>query len=300
MKTTPAELRKKMKGVICIVITPFRKDYSLDIDGLKDNLERLMKFGAHGMVLGGSLGECSSMTMDERKLLFKTAVDKVAGRLPVICNASDSYVIRAIELTNYAEEIGADGVMLTAPYYAKASEEGMYRFFKAVNDNTNLGITLYETSRSGNHMTPKFIERVVEIEHVVAMKQGTRDIEELEETIHRVGNKISLICGSEVMSLPCYAMGYVGTTSTSSSFMTEILVKQHNAAMAGDYKKAAEIFFSWAPYRRFMKKAGMPATAKAAMNMMGIAAGPVRLPMIDLNEEQKAELKKILVEMGLM
>ncbi|ATW23463.1 4-hydroxy-tetrahydrodipicolinate synthase [Candidatus Formimonas warabiya] len=299
--TTSAQLREQMKGVQSIVITPFKEDFSLDIEGLKQNLERMINFGSNGMVIGGSLGEFSSMTMEERKLIFKIAVDTVKSRIPVVCNVSDSYIERTIQLAKYAKEIGADGVMCTPPYYQKVSEEGMYQFYKALNDAVDIGIMAYNTSRSGNHMTPKFIARIAEIPNVVACKQGTRDIEELEETVYLAGDKITLICGSEVMAVPCLAMGYKGTTSTSSSFMTEMIVAMYKATQEGDYKKAADIYFNgWGEYRRFLKKGGMPATAKAAMNILGIPAGPTRLPFLELSDDLKKELKGILERMGLL
>lgn len=300
--TTPAQLKEMMKGVQCIVITPFKEDYSLDLEGLKYNLERMIGFGAHGMIVGGSLGEFSSMTMEERKLLFKTAVEAVNHRAPVVCCVADSYIERTIELAKYAKEIGADGVMCTPPFYAKVPEDGIFNYYKALNDAVDIGIVAYNTGRAGNMMSPKFLERLVDgVPNVVALKQGVRDIEQLEETIYRIGHKITCLCGSEVMAVGCLAMGYKGTTSTNASFMTNIIVDMYNACMANDYEKAREIYYKgWGKYRRLMQdRGGQPSTTKAAMNMLGIPAGPVRPPMVELKDELKAELKGILAEMDI-
>lgn len=300
--TTPAQLKEMMHGVQCIVITPFKEDGSLDLDGLKFNLNRMLDMGAHGMIVGGSLGEFSSMTMEERKLLFKTSVEAVNHKAPVVCCVADSHIVRCIELAQYAESIGADGVMCTAPYYAACPDEGVIRHYETLAANTKLGIVAYNTGRAGRNMTPKFLEQLVaRVPQIVALKQGTRNVEELEETVWRIGDKVSCICGSEVMALAGLALGYVGTTSTNASFMTNIIVDLYNACMANDYPKARDIFYNgWGKYRRLMQDRGkQPSTTKAAMNILGIPAGPVRAPQVELSDELKAELKEILNEMDL-
>lgn len=296
-----SELKPKLRGIYTIFVTPFREDYELDIDGVKRNLDFLLDgSGVHGIVIGGSLGEFSSMSMEERKLLIKTAVEHVAGRLPVIATTAHSNTREALELTKYAESIGADGVMITAPYYAHRPEEGIYRHFETIASQTEIGILLYNTSRAGINLTPKFIARLCEIDHIAGIKQGTRNIIEHDETVQLVGDKISILSGSEEMMLPCFALGEVGTSSTCSSFMPQFMVPCYEAAQRGDYTEAKRVFDSWAEFRHFARANGQPATAKAAMNMMGMAAGPVRLPMVDLNAEKKEELRKILQKMGLL
>jgi 4-hydroxy-tetrahydrodipicolinate synthase len=298
--TLPQELKGKMKGVFTIVLSPFNKDYSLDKKGLKDNLDFVIENGVHGLIVGGSLGEFASMSKEERKELFKTAVEAVNGRRPVVCCTASSNVFETIELTKYCEDIGADGVMITPPYYASCPDEGIYQHFKMVSDETNIGILAYNTSRAGTDMLPELIARIADIENVVASKQGTRNLTYIEQTMALVGDKIALFSGSEVLAVPLFAIGYVGTTSCSSSFMPKIMLDMYDAAMAGDFKKASEIYFRWGAYRRFLGKVGAPSVQKAAMNLLGMAGGPVRPPMINLNAEQKKELKAILNELGVL
>ncbi|MDI6893818.1 MAG: 4-hydroxy-tetrahydrodipicolinate synthase [Bacillota bacterium] len=296
----PEELRKRLQGVFTVVVTPFRPDYELDTEGLKRNLDFLIANGVHGLIIGGSLGEFSSLSMEERRLLFRTAVDHVAGRLPVVVCTSHSNTREAVELTSYAHSIGADGVMVTAPYYAHRPEEGIVRHYRAVADAADIGILVYNTSRAGVNLSPKLISRLAEIPRVVGVKQGTRDISEQDATVRLVGHKIRVFSGSEVMMLPCFALGAVGTTSVSSSFMPQVMLECYNAAMEGDLCRAVRAFDGWAEYRLFASAHGQPATVKAAMQMVGLAAGPVRLPMLDLPEEARGQLRSILRNMGLI
>jgi 4-hydroxy-tetrahydrodipicolinate synthase len=297
--TKPMELKKDLRGILSIVVTPFHENFELNLDGFRNNLEFLIKNGVNALIIGGSLGEFSSLSKDERKTLFKVAIDQVNGRLPVIVCTGHSNTREAVELTKFAEDIGADGILMPPPYYVNRPLEGIYRHFEELATKTSIGILVYNTTRAGINLSPEFISRLADIDNVVGIKQGTRDITEHERTVHLAGDKIAIISGSEIMMLPCFAMGQVGTTSTSSCFMPRLMVDCYEAAMKGDYVAAKDLFYRWAPIRRYMERVGMPAAAKAALDLVGLAGGPCRLPMISVNEKQRNELKDILKNIGL-
>jgi len=294
------ELKENLKGVYTILITPFKDNYDLDLQGLNSNINHCIECGVHGVVVGGSLGEFSSLTMEERRLIIKEAIKATAGRVPLVACTAHSCLKDAIELTEYAKEEGADGVMMTAPYFCHPSEEGILNFFKEVNDAVDIDIVLYNTFRAGVNLTPEFISQLADIPHIVGIKQGSRNMNELINSVGFASDRLAVMAGNEEMMLGCYSLGMVGTTGVTSGFLPNIFLDVYHATQRNQYDEARNSFYKLWEYFRIVAEVGQPAVAKETMRLMGLAAGPMRLPMVARNQAKLKELKGVLNNLGML
>lgn len=295
-----ADTKSYLHGIHTILITPFTADYDLDIRGHKRNVEFAAKSKAHALVCLGTQGEFHSLNTDEQKQIMKATVEANAGRKPIICGAAHSSTLEAQELTRYAKEIGADAVLMTPPYYSAVTWKGVYDHFARIADKVDLPIVLYNApDRAGFNLTPDYLAKLSEIDQIVAVKQASRNIMEIEETISQVGGKMAVFGGSEAMMWPVMALGAVGSSSTAASFMPQYFVDLYDAAIRGDYALGQAMFARLAPFRQLSKKLGHAAVVKAAMDRFGLAGGPMRPPLVTPKKEELAELDRILDGIGL-
>ncbi len=288
-------------GIQTILVTPFQEDYSLDLEGLRVLVDHVIAGGVHGIICTGSNGEFSSLSDPERIEVWRHVVKYTKGRVPVIACSAHSGTDEAVRLTREAERSGADAVMVNAPYYLQPTEEGIFQHFKAVAEATHLPVMVYNTpTRQGVNITPKLVARLATIENVVAVKQGTRVLPELIDTVALAGDQIAVLSGFEGMMLPCFALGMVGTTATSSTFMPKEIVQVYDVFQRGDLKLAQDLFFRLNPYFRLCPVIGLPVIQKEALRLMGLPGGPVRRPLLPASAEHRAELKTVLQKLGLL
>lgn len=288
-----------MRGVHTILITPFNANYSLNIEGHRRNVDFAAKSNAHALVCLGTQGEFHSLNTEEQKQIMKETVEANAGRKPIICGTAHSSTLEAQELTRYAKEIGADAVLMTPPYYSQVTWRGVYDHFARIADKVDLPIVLYNApERAGFNLTPDYLGKLAEIDQVVAVKQASRNIMEIEETISQVGHKMAVFGGSEAMMWPVMALGAIGSSSTAACFMPQYFVDIYEAAINGDYERGQKLFMALAPLRVLSKKVGHAAVVKAAMDMLGLVGGPMRPPLVTPKPEELIELDKILSDLG--
>lgn len=289
-----------LKGIHTILITPFNEDYSLNIEGHRRNVDFAAGSNAHALVCLGTQGEFHSLNSDEQKQIMKATVEANAGRKPVICGTAHSSTLEAQELTRYAKEIGADAVLMTPPYYAQVTWKGVYDHFARIAEKVDLPIILYNApERAGFNLTPEHLAKLSEIEQIVAVKQASRNIMELEETVSQVGDKLAVFGGSEAMMWPCMSLGMVGSSSTAASFMPQYFVDLYEAAVNGKSEEGQALFMKLASFRRLSKRVGHAAVVKAAMDHLGLVGGPMRPPLVTPKREDLAELGAILADIGI-
>jgi len=289
-----------LKGIHTILTTPFKSDYSLDIEGHKRNVDFAARTSAHALVCLGTQGEFHSLNSEEQKQIMKATVEANAGRKPIVCGTSHSSTLEALELTRYAKEIGADAVLMTPPYYAAVPWKGCYDHFALISDKARIPIIIYNApERVGYNCTPEHLEKLSELEYVVGVKQASRNIIELEETTSQCGDKFAVFGGSEAMMWPCLAMGMVGSSSTAASFMPQYFVDMYQCAVDGRLEEGKEMFMKLAAFRRLSKKLGHAAVVKAAMDHLGLVGGPMRPPLVTPNPEDLAVIPSLLKELGI-
>ena len=318
------DLKKAMKGVDIVQHTPFNKDGSLDLEGMRANTRWLLEYTAGKDFIfapTGSMGEFNTMSDDERKAVIKMVVEEVKGKNVVMPGAAHAGTRETIKVCQDAESVGANGAMIVLPYYSIPTEEGMYQHYKQVAESVgkDFGIMIYNNPGvSGSWIKPPLMARLSKIPNIIAVKENTPYIMSYYEMQRAVDpNDIVILCGiGELMFSFEAVYGCPGFISNVSNFAPDLSYSIYEAAVARDFDKVVEIINSMAPYSSFVSKAtanhgphtGVGAVggymgltvSKAAMDIVGLRGGEVRLPSVGLTEREKTELRDVLRTMKLV
>jgi 4-hydroxy-tetrahydrodipicolinate synthase len=303
------EIKTKMRGVLCVCITPFKENYKVDLDGVKRNAEFLVESGVDVLIPCGSTGEFSSLSFDEYYSVVKATVEAVNGRKPVIAGASHSGTHECIKLAKAAEKAGADAIMTVPPYYLKPTWEGLLKHYKLIAENIDIGITVYNNPGFSkvNIMPQKCLELINNIDKIVGIKETSGDCAQFYETLQLCNDKAPIIMGREVLAFFGLACGSPGYISSMANFAPKLAIDLFRAFEEKDLEKARMVYKKIAPYNSLMaqalQKEGVPKMiplAKEAMKLLGMPAGPVRPPLTPCTTDEIEKLKSILIEWKLI
>ncbi len=292
----PQQLRSKLHGVIAFPVTPFQKDLSLDLEGLRRNVQFLMKHPFSALVAAGGTGEVYSLTPAEHKAVVETTVAEVAGRIPVIVGVGFGAQL-AIELTRQSEAAGADGILMLPPYYVNAHDDGLLEYYASIAAATQLGCLIY--SRDWVALSSAMVERLAaKIPNLVALKDGQGDIRALQRIRARVGDKLEWIGGIGDDLVPgYYALGIRCYTSSISNIAPLLSLQLHDRATALDSPSVSRLMQNYVIplYNIRQRKRGYEVSVmKAAMQILGMPAGPVRPPLPPIRPEEENELRSLM------
>jgi len=292
----PNELRSRLSGVIAFPITPFNDDLSLDLPGLHENLTKLIAHPISAIVSAGGTGEMYSMTPAEYIRVVELTVHAVEGRVPVIAGVGFGQRL-GIEMAQAAEKAGADGVLAFPPYYPHADDNGLFEYYRGIAASTKLGMLIY--SRDWATFTPAMVERLAAgIPSLVAWKDGQGDIRRLLAIMNRVGARLHWIGGAgDDMVAAYYSTGIRTFTSSIATVAPRLSLKLHELGVNGDFDGLAELLDRCViPLYaiRSRRKGYEVSTMKAMMDMVGMAGGPVRPPLVNVTPEEEDELRLIL------
>ncbi len=281
--------------IITAMVTPFDENGALDVERTRELVNYLIDNGTDALVVAGTTGESPTLTHEEKLLLFETVVDEVKGRIPVIAGTGSNNTQASIELTKEAERIGADAIMLVAPYYNKPSQEGLYAHFSAIAKETKLPIMLYNIpGRSVIKLTAETTLRLAQIPNIVMTKEASGDLEMIAEIIENAPEGFSVYSGDDSMTLPILSIGGKGVVSVASHIIGNELQTMIQRFENGDVKRAAADHRRLLPLMNACFYAPNPTAVKALLELKGIKVGTVRLPLTPLSDEQRAALKEIL------
>ena len=306
----PEEFRNVCKGVFVMMTTAFKTDRSLDLEGVAAHtrylLEKGIKTGNGVLVPVGSTGECPMMTVDEIKQTMKVVVDEAKGKVPVMptCNSTDTRVV--IELVEYAEKIGADGVMVSPHYYWKPTRDMLLSHFGAVAESTSLGIVIDNCSfATGADIAVNDLELLVEkYPQIIGFKENSSDIGKWDEECLRLESKVNFIAGNADCHWPYVGLiGSVGMISAMANFIPDRVLEIWDAVQAHDFLKAKELHRKLMPISLFNSRVASEkykSFVKEIMTLMGLPAGPTRLPLVPLSEEETKQVKEVVTSLGLV
>ena len=317
-----SDLKKAMKGVVIVQLTPFNKDSSLDLEGMRANTRWLLERTAGKDFIFtplGSIGEFYNMSDDECKAVIKMVVEEAKGKNVVITGGvGRPSTHETIKMCQYAESVGADGVQVILPYYMVPTEEGMYQHYKQIAGSVNIGIMVYNfPAVSGSWIKPPLMAKLSKVPNIIAVKENTPSIMSYHAMRKAVDPEDTVIlCGlGELMFLFEALDGCPGLVSPMANFAPDVSYSVYEAAAARDFNKAVEIINSMAPYSSFEGKvtANRPHTGvgaagggmdlavlKATMDILGLRGGEVRLPLVGLSKEEKDELRDVLRTMKIV
>ncbi len=290
------------EGALTAMVTPFDKDGKIDEEGLRENVKFLIKNGSHGLVPVGTTGECATLSYEEHNKVVEIVVDAAKGKVPVLAGTGSNSTWEAIMLTKHAKEVGADGALLVVPYYNKPTQAGLYQHYKRLAEEVDLPQVIYNIpSRTGLNMLPETMAKLAELKNVVGVKEASGDLEQVARIIELTrGENFMVISGDDSLTLEIMKQGGVGIISVASNLVPDKVVKMVDSFRSGDVETAKRINNELAPLFKALFIETNPGPVKMAMNWMGMTAGGLRLPLVELEPENRKKLRKVLVGMGLM
>jgi len=292
----------KFEGALTAMVTPFDKSGELDEDGLRANVNFQIERGIHGLVPVGTTGECATLSYEEHNRVVEIVVDATNGRVPVLAGTGSNSTREAIMLTRYAKEVGADGALLVVPYYNKPTQAGLYQHYKHIAEEVDLPQVIYNIpSRTGVNMLPETMAKLAKLKNIVGVKEASGKLDQVARIIELTRSEnFSVVSGNDSDTLEIMKLGGVGVISVASNLVPDKVAKMVDSFRSGDVKTAEKINAELAPLFKVLFIETNPGPVKMAMNWMGMAAGGPRLPLVELEPENQAKLRKVLIDMGLV
>ncbi|WP_182199286.1 4-hydroxy-tetrahydrodipicolinate synthase [Paraliobacillus salinarum] len=281
--------------LLTAMVTPFDYNGNINYEKTKEVINHLIQNGTEGIIITGTTGESPTLTEDEKVDFIRFVVQYVNKRIPVIAGTGSNNTQASIILTKKAEAMGVDGVMLVTPYYNKPSQEGMYQHFKTIAEATCLPLMLYNIpGRSAVGMSVETIIRLSKIENITSIKEASGNLDMMTSIIHETDDNFDLYSGDDSLTLPVLAIGGRGVVSVSSHIVGTDMQRMITSYMNGDPRQASLIHQQLLPTMKALFSAPNPTPVKEALCMIGINVGSVRLPLIPLTDEERANLADTL------
>lgn len=288
------------EGCATAIATPFTES-GVNYEEFGRLIDFQIEEGIDALVVCGTTGESATMTDEERKETFKFAVEKVAGRVPVIIGTGSNCTRTAIELTKYAESIGADGALVVTPYYNKATQGGLIEHYKAIASNTSLPIIVYSVpSRTGVNVLPSTCLELSKIPNIVAIKEASGNLSQVAEIAALCGDNLTIYSGNDDQILPVLSVGGKGVISVLSNVAPKKASKMVHDYLSGNFEAAKKAQLESISLINALFCEVNPIPVKAALNMLGYTFGAPRLPLTPLSKKNATVLRQELQNYGLI
>lgn len=282
-------------GAGVAIITPFTADGKVNEKVLAEIIEYQISHSTDAIVICGTTGESATLDHNEHTQAIKVAVDVTAGRIPVIAGTGSNDTAYALKLSNDAEKLGVDGLLMVTPYYNKASQEGLIKHFNYVADRVSTPIILYNVpSRTGCEIKPETYAELAKHKMIYAAKEATGNLSSIAKTISLVPEDFAIYSGNDDQITPIMSLGGKGVISVLSNILPQVAHDIAQSALDGDFKKSAELQLKYLELCNAMFMDVNPIPVKAAMRLMGIDVGPLRLPLCDMTPANTEKLKSVL------
>ena len=281
------------------IVTPFTED-GVDFNKLGELIEFQIAKKTDAIIICGTTGEASTMPDEEHKSAIKYTVEKVAGRIPVIAGTGSNDTKHCIGLSQYAEKVGADGLLLVTPYYNKTTQKGLIEHYTLIAKNVKIPIILYNVpSRTGLNITPQTAKVLSEVENIVAIKEASGNISQVAEVAALCGDNLNIYSGNDDQIVPILSLGGKGVISVIANILpkdTHDIVAKY---LEGDVKGSMELQLKMFDVIKSLFIEVNPIPVKAALNMLGFEVGHCRLPLTDMSEKNAETLRSSLENYGL-
>jgi 4-hydroxy-tetrahydrodipicolinate synthase len=284
------------------LVTPFKKDLSLDEEALRRLVRRQIDAGINFLVPCGTTGESPTLTSAEQRRVVEITIEEARPRkVPVVAGAGGNNTAHVIEMARAFQALGANGILSVAPYYNKPTQEGLYQHYKAIASALSLPIILYNIpGRTGVNIEPATVARLAEIDNIVGVKEASGNISQMAVVLDMVPSKFLVLSGDDAITLPLMALGGKGLISVSSNEIPAEMTRIVQLALANDFAAAREI------HRRYSKLMDVnfietnPGPVKAALALMGLLEPVFRLPLVAPKPENLAKIRGALEAVGLL
>ncbi len=293
------------EGSWVAIPTPFTEDDTIDFDGF----ERLVDFQAEhrtdGLLLMGSTGESSSLTVDERQEILDKVLAYAKEKLPVLAGTTCGNTKQTIELSQYAQRAGADGLLLVVPPYLKPTQDGVYEHFKAVAESVDIPVAIYNNpGRVAVNIEPATVVALAELPNLVADKEAMPNIAQLVQIRRQAGDSLNLLCCDAPgfsLIVPTLALGGHGTANISGNIIPgEMMEMSRPWRSWEDVERTRRLLFEYHPLMAALYSLPNPIVVKAALRLLGLPAGHVRRPLLDMDESQAQDLSPLMDRLGVL
>jgi 4-hydroxy-tetrahydrodipicolinate synthase len=289
------------KGSLVALITPMRKDGSVDEKAYAEFVDWQIKEGTHAVVPVGTTGESPTLSHDEHKRVVEIAIEVAKGRVPVIAGAGSNSTEEAIDLTRHAKEAGADAALIVTPYYNKPTQEGMYLHFKAIAESVDLPIIIYNIPpRSVVDMTPETMGRLAKLKNIIGVKDATANLARPLHTRRTCGTEFCQLSGEDHTALAFNAAGGVGCISVTANVAPRLCSEMQTAWMEGRLADAMAIQNRLVPLHDALFSETSPGPVKFAASLLGKTSEHCRLPLAPLMDATREKVRVAMTDVGLL
>ena len=288
----------KLSGYAPAVPTPFDDDGNIDAAAFEHFCERQIREGATALVVCGTTGEAPTLRPGEHHVLVRIAVDVARGRVPVIAGAGSNSTAHAIELSKDAEASGADAILSVVPYYNKPVQSGLYAHFHAIAQSTGLPVILYDVpSRTACGLSDETIARLAELPQIIGLKDATGDVTRPSRLRSLVGSEFRLLSGDDATALAFLAQGGNGCISVTSNVAPGLSRAMFLACRQGQLSKSHQFAVPIAQLTAALFQEASPAPVKYALSLLGFMSAKVRLPLVELTDQSRANLSAVMARL---
>ena len=281
-------------GAFTALVTPF-KNGEVDVEALESLVEFQIEGGIDGLVPCGTTGESPTLSEEEDRLVIETVVRVTAGRVPVVAGTGSNNTASAIKYTKMAEEVGADGSLQVAPYYNKPTQEGLFRHYAAIAENTSLPLVLYNIpGRTNVTIAPETIAQLAEIPNIVGVKESTLSMNMVSDIKRLCGEEFDILSGDDPMTLPLLALGGTGVVSVASNIAPGAVSDMVAAMNSGNLARGRELHYGLLPLIRALSVETNPIPIKAAASLLGLCSDELRLPLVPMSGENLRNLQTVM------
>jgi 4-hydroxy-tetrahydrodipicolinate synthase len=292
---------REFRGCGTAMVTPFRKDLSLDEDALRRLIRRQIAAGINFLVPCGTTGESPTLSQEEHLRVVAITIEEAKGKVPVLAGAGGYNTHHAVVMANEAERLGADGILSVTPYYNKPTQEGLYQHFKAIASATSLPIILYNVPpRTNVNIDPPTLRRLADIDNIIGVKEASGNIAQMTQVIQQVPEQFTVLSGDDALTLPLVAMGGRGLISVTSNEIPADMTRLVQLCLAGEFATARALQRKLLPLIEVNFIETNPGPVKAAMAEMGLLEAAWRLPLVPPRPENLAKIRTVLESLSLL
>jgi 4-hydroxy-tetrahydrodipicolinate synthase len=283
------------------LVTPFRRDLSLDEETLRALIRRQIDAGIDFLVPCGTTGESPTLTRAEHLRVVGIALEEARGKVPVLAGASGYNTNEVIELARELERMGVDGILSVTPYYNKPTQEGLYQHYRAIASAIRLPIVVYSVQgRTGVNVEPATMARLASIENIVGVKEASGNIGQVATILNEVPTTFTVLSGDDAVTIPVMALGGRGIISVVSNQIPGEMTQLAQDCLRGDFETARRVQARYLPLMNVNFVESNPIPVKAAMGLMGLLDPVYRLPMTPPSPANLARIAKVLEAAGLL
>ncbi len=288
-------------GAATALITPFNDDYTVNFSELEKLVDDQIKGSTDALVICGTTGESSTLDHQDHLKVLEVAIKAAAGRVPVIAGTGSNDTMYAVELSQAAEKLGADGLLMVTPYYNKTCQNGLVAHYNYVADRVDTPIILYNVpSRTGVDIKPETYAKLAEHKNIVATKEANGNISSVVATRHYCGDALDIYSGNDDQVIPIMSLGGLGVISVVSNVAPKLMHDMCKLFFDGKTAEAAKLQIDINCLVDALFAEVNPIPVKAAMNLLGYNAGPVKLPLIEASDSTKEKLIKTMKELSIL